>query len=130
MQDILKKPQNLVEKAKIQTLIATKTVRKDALFTQLGKAIYNQADSEEIDPIVAEIREIEDEILELNDDLNALSNKVRCDGCGNYFDANMAYCGHCGTKKPEPPVEETPDEEPCSCDCACGCESTNEEPKE
>ena len=31
-------------------------------------------------------------------------DKIKCENCGEYFDATMDFCGHCGTKKPEPKV--------------------------
>lgn len=109
MQETLKKAQNkaqvMVEKTKLQTSIATKTVQIDALYEELGKAVISLPCvevNETVAPIVAQIREKEAEIQSLKDDINALSNKVRCTCCRNYFDADMAFCGHCGTKKEEP----------------------------
>lgn len=120
MQETLKKAQNkaqvMVEKTKLQTSIATKTVQIDALYEELGKAVISLPCvevNETAAPIVAQIREKEAEIQSLKDDINALSNKVRCTCCGNYFDADMTFCGHCGTKKEEPqPVKEAEAETP------------------
>lgn len=113
MQETLKKAQtkaqNMVEKTKLQTSIATKTVQMDALYEELGKAVISLPCvevNETAAPIVAQIREKEAEIQALKDSVNALSNKVRCTCCGEYFDADMSFCGHCGCKKPEPVVEE------------------------
>lgn len=118
MQETLKKAQNkaqtMVEKTKLQTSIATKTVQIDALYEELGKAVIDipcVETNETAAPIVAQIREKEAEIQTLKDNLNALSNKTRCSCCGNYFDNEMIFCGHCGTKKPEPQPEEPVKEE-------------------
>lgn len=120
MQDTIKKAQNLVEKTKLQANIAAKTVKMDTLYEQLGKIVYemnveevmkNEAAAE----VTVEIQATQLEIDALTDQIHALSNKVKCEVCGKYFDADMAFCGHCGAKKPEivPPVdmEETPEEE-------------------
>ena len=134
MQETLKKAQNkaqvMVEKTKLQTSIATKTVQIDALYEELGKAVISLPCvevNETAAPIVAQIREKEAEIQSLKDDINALSNKVRCTCCGNYFDADMAFCGHCGTKKEEPqPVKETE----ADADAEAPAEGTDEEKTE
>lgn len=138
MQETLKKAQNkaqvMVEKTKLQTSIATKTVQIDALYEELGKAVISLPCvevNETAAPIVAQIREKEAEIQSLKDDINALSNKVRCTCCGNYFDADMAFCGHCGTKKEEPqPVKETETEADADAEAEAPAEGTDEEKTE
>lgn len=124
MQETIKKVQSkaysMVEKTKIQATIATKTVKMDALFEDLGRAFYDVSDALTMDEpmaaIITEIKATEEELQTLKDDAKALSNQVRCTCCGEYFDADMMFCGHCGTKKPEPVVEpeveetETPEE--------------------
>lgn len=104
MQDILKKSQTLVEKTKLQANIASKTVKMDSLFEELGKAVYEMncecvAKDETAASIIVEIQATELEISALKDQIQALSNKAKCESCGEYFDADMAFCGHCGAKK-------------------------------
>jgi predicted RNase H-like nuclease (RuvC/YqgF family) len=126
MQDILKKSQSLVEKTKLQASIASKNVKMSSLYEELGRLVYKMdceciAKNEEAASLLVEIQALELEVNALKDQIQALANKVKCESCGEYFDADMSFCGHCGAKKVVPEFVE--DEEVVT-------EETKEEPTE
>lgn len=94
---------------------------KEALFTVLGKRVYDQAKADSQSPFFEDCEKItvkQEEIDDLKKKLDAIKGIVICGSCGAECDSKNDYCGKCGAKldKPvsDPPAEvhtEAPAEE-------------------
>lgn len=89
-------------------------------YCKLGEYVYNNdlisenCEDETITSLVAEIKEIKENITSQNDAYNELSGKTRCEVCGEYSANNVPFCAYCGSAKPMA--------EECSCNGDCNCD--------
>ena len=122
-----------VELTKTSVNIKLDEIKRDGIFKEIGKMVYDGYKStgeslggvfagEEIIDCCKYIDEIEKNIAEQIVRAAHIKNKKFCVSCGTMLDKCLKYCYECGSKQPEIVIEE---EENCCCCCDCsGVDST------
>ena len=90
-----------IEKQKFN--IASLKSKREKDYADLGKIYYELVKdstdlNDEIRNLVDAIREKDEEIARLNEDIQSIKNKRVCPECNANIDVNSSYCNSCGTK--------------------------------
>lgn len=108
------KTKQVSETTQLNYKMITAEKEKEALFTVLGKAVYENAKADSQSPFFEDCEKItakQEEIDELKKKLDSIKGIIICQSCGAECDSKNDYCGKCGTKlnKPvcDPPAEYT-----------------------
>ncbi|MBQ7990682.1 MAG: zinc ribbon domain-containing protein [Oscillospiraceae bacterium] len=104
------------DEVKLLYKVGTEKKALDIIFTELGKAYYEEykeAPSEELAALVSEATIKSTEIAALEDQIRTIKGVYVCPNCGADIPLEYDFCGKCGTKveRPAPPAEETAEEE-------------------
>lgn len=112
-----------MEIQKLKNQIRTLERGNENDLAELGLAIYEQfkagdAVGEEAAILCEAIQDREASIGEYQQKISELKGDTQCEGCGKTVTKGMAYCPYCGTKMPEPIVEEETEEEAAEAETA------------
>ena len=104
------------DEVKLLYKVGTEKKALDIIYTEIGKAYYEEskdAPSESLAALISEATIKIEEIKSLEDQIRAIKGVYVCPNCGADIPLEYDFCGKCGTKaeRPEPPVEEAPAEE-------------------
>ena len=112
-----KKAEKVIDRSKLRLAAADIHSELSRKYRMLGRVYYeSRITGKNYDK---GIKELEDEITELNNQLAALKDmlnqakqKIKCPECGTYNEKGSAFCNKCGMKLPVAnPGEEDPAEE-------------------
>lgn len=101
---VVQKSNELIELNKLNNEISNEEKKKNTLFIEIGKLIYdnyvNKADlSEEIKNKCVSILEHDEQIEKINTEILLLKKIKKCPGCGTELDISINFCPKCGTKQ-------------------------------
>lgn len=111
--DVSEKAKETAAIAKLQTQISVEKNKLKGLYTDLGKAYYENPEDENVAAYRDSIDAIKEVIASYEKELSALKGLKTCVGCGAPMAKEVLFCSKCGTKNeiPEEPVEEVAEEE-------------------
>ena len=100
---VTKKTGEAVTLGKQKYDVSSLKVKRSKDFEQLGQLYFRMIQDQEIEDseiagIVASIKEKNQKIKELNDQMNAAKNKRICPNCGTAIAENSVYCSFCGVE--------------------------------
>lgn len=99
----------VAEKAKIKNTMSHAESKLNALYMEIGKKyeeLYAEQGDANFAEQLAQIAEVREELAQARVELAALDSASICSCCGKYVLEGQRFCPCCGTKAPEPPVEE------------------------
>ncbi len=108
-QGAIKKTKAMAESAKINTQISAENKNIWDNYTKLGERyveLFGEAPDENLTEYVSAVREAKLKIEEYEEQLLKLKGVERCPNYGAEMKDGALFCTACGTKLPEPPVEE------------------------
>ena len=106
--DVSEKAKETAAIAKLQTQISVEKNKMKGLYTELGKAYYENPEDENVAAYRDSIDAVKEIIASYEKELAALKGLKHCEGCGAPMAKEVLFCSKCGTKNeiPEEPVEE------------------------
>ncbi len=99
-----KKTGEVVNIEKLKFNVSTLKSKREKLYAKLGKKYFDSlscveiVDDDELKALFNEIKEISENIDELNNEINFAKLKKVCPSCGASIDENSAFCSFCGAK--------------------------------
>jgi len=99
LESIKKKTQNLAGTVAINSQISENERTIQQLFTQLGKDYFNLSEKysiPEIAPIITRIKELQNKIFELSEELKKLKGIKKCLKCSREMPYEAGFCPSCG----------------------------------
>lgn len=121
-----KKSSEIVEVTKLNANIGSEEDKIQKLYTQIGKAIYEEFISpgetkEDFKALCSQITEHEQNIKALREKIADVKGTRQCASCGAELDKSQIFCSKCGTRNDTAPVVEEPSQ-PAAVFCpGCGC---------
>lgn len=112
--DVAKKAKEVAEIANLNSQITTKESTIKSAYVEIGKYVYENLKEDapaEIAEKFAAIDTLMAEIEEMKKNIQALKGVQVCPSCGKDVESGAAFCPGCGSKMPEPVVEEVATEE-------------------
>ena len=100
--DVSEKAKEAAAIAKLQTQISVEKSKLKSLYTDLGKAFYEDPESEEIEIYKDSIDAIMEVIASFERELASLKGLKHCEGCGAPMAKEVLFCSKCGTKNEIP----------------------------
>lgn len=98
----------MAEKSRINKEMKQLTNDITNIFSSVGRRLYTENPENETFAVVfGEVKEKEDQIEKLKQQLNALEGMVTCSGCGEQVQQTANVCPNCGT-----PIEHPAEPEP------------------
>ncbi len=109
---VTEKTKVISESAKLNSKIIAKEATLRSLYHEIGEYYYSKykdSPDEEIALTVNELTDALNSITDMKNQLLSIKGAVKCVECGAECPIETSFCGQCGAKlvKPEPPVEET-----------------------
>ena len=100
-QDVVQGTKDLVEVARINSLIAEERRKIEGLYSQLGKSYYEQslsgaADFAALNDLCREITDANQRIAEYNEQILQIKGVRQCPFCGAEVSSGAAFCSACG----------------------------------
>ena len=110
--DVSEKAKETAAIAKLQTQISVERNKLKGLYTDLGKAYYENPEDENIVAYRDSITAIMEVIASYEKELADMKGLKTCVGCGAPMAKEVLFCSKCGTKNeiPEEPKEEATEE--------------------
>ncbi len=87
-----------IDFTKIKIKIADLNSKLDDKYAQIGLAVYEGEDSENIEIICDEIKALRDELEEYKLKLSDYRSKKACTSCGTACEKEDTFCKNCGEK--------------------------------
>ena len=107
------KAKDYTEKRKLETSIRSIEDSKKSYFTKIGEITYraNNAGEEmpDISDILDIIRDLDREIEEKKEQIQALNDRIVCPSCGKMMPKEAKFCPYCGAVPEE--IQKAPNEE-------------------
>ena len=100
--DVSEKAKETAAMAKLQTQISVEKNKLKGLYTDLGKAYYENPEDENIAAYKDSIDAIMEIIASYEKELAALKGLKSCEGCGATMAKEVLFCSKCGTKNEIP----------------------------
>ncbi len=107
--EVGQKAKGTAEIAKLKNKIMTKENAVKAIYAEIGKYVYENLREDAPEDIAEKMAKIDAELAEVvacKDAINKLKGVRKCEGCGKVVATTSAFCPFCGTKMPEPVVDE------------------------
>jgi len=106
--DVSEKAKETAAIAKLQTQISVEKNKLKGLYTDLGKAYYENPEDENVAAYKDAIDAVKEVIAGYEKDLANMKGLKICTGCGASMAKEVLFCGKCGTRNeiPEEPVAE------------------------
>lgn len=105
--DVSEKAKETAAIAKLQTQISVEKNKMKGLYTDLGKAYYENPEDENVAAYRDSIDAVKEVIAGYEKELAAMKGLKICTGCGASMAKEVLFCSKCGTKNeiPEEPEE-------------------------
>lgn len=99
----------MAEKARINKEMKQLTTEVTDILTSVGRRLYTENPENETFAVVfGEVKDKEEQIAKLKQQLNAIDGMITCSGCGEQVQQTANVCPNCGTPI-EHPVEPEPE---------------------
>lgn len=110
--EAIKKSGDAVGFTKLRLAVSNDKTKIKDLKTQIGELVYNayigsDAESEDIEKICSEIKDLNDEIERMENEIAQIRNLIRCSKCGTNNESSSAFCKKCGAELKCDEVEES-----------------------
>lgn len=98
-----KKTEEVVNTQKQKFDIATIENKRNKKYEALGKLFFetvkdSEADDTEISALVSEIKEMNETVRRMRDEINIAKNKKECPKCKSVINSDASFCSNCGEK--------------------------------
>lgn len=127
-----RKVEQTVEVTRLQARISAREKEMERLYARIGRAVYRSygdgaVDAAEKETLVCceELRQLEDEIERIREQIRYIRLEKNCSGCGKTVPLDVHYCPACGTEFAEETRPAGPP--PAELRIICGtCKAENE----
>lgn len=110
-QEVAQQTKNFAEVTKLNSTISDREKKITAIFTEIGRAYYAQhredMNCDQLQKVV-QIRDLEAEIAQLQEQIKIVRGFSKCTVCGADIPNGAKFCNSCGNKVEEPVYNQVP----------------------